>query len=235
MLKIYFKLWDHFIWEDEEDEALTWLQVDMKRQEENSNKCAHSHSPGMMYCSLAVMEKRKRDVCQWSTQLRCCYASQQSYIDTYIWLKAHDSTTGKQRETPLSMWRCDKYLVVAKDERRGWKMETVTEIKQTGRKKRGQKETHGLFWSRLSETNEAVEMCETSAVQRARQRSRVHKHRTVRRLERSGGAQTVGLRRREGNLSMVVTEWWDGVLWGRKVGGREEWRLAEGRGNSGHV
>lgn len=24
-----------------------------------------SHSPGMKYCSLAVMEKRKRDGCQW--------------------------------------------------------------------------------------------------------------------------------------------------------------------------
>lgn len=51
--------------------------------------------------------------------------------------------------------------------------------KKEGKKtKKGKKEknTWTPFFSRSSQTNEAIKKCETSAVQSARQRSTVHKH-----------------------------------------------------------
>lgn len=138
----------------------------------------------MKYCSLAVMEKRKRDGCQWGL---CRIAGVMLCViyKAYIW--QHIWHLSKEAWGCLCIWQCrqwwfkgDKYLAVArkewyKESERGWKRRP----KEWKKKK---KNTWRLHLGRPSQTNEAIKKCETSAVQSARQCNVVHKHNVGRRV-----------------------------------------------------
>lgn len=66
------------------------------------------------------------------------------------------------------------------------KREGKRQKKGKKKEKRKRKNTWTPFFSRSSQTNEAIKKCETSAVQSARQRSTVHKHNSGQRVEGVG-------------------------------------------------
>lgn len=115
-----------------------------------------SHSPGMKYCSLAVMGKRKRDGCQWGKSglhsrgdaMRHIY-TQSLYMTKHDWryvtavsreargyLRVHGNVDKKKT---VMMLIGGKYLAVAREEWHEGKTETVRKTGRKGKKKKWSK------------------------------------------------------------------------------------------------
>lgn len=78
--------------------------------------------------------------------------------------------------------------MLRKSDKRGKDNEKVRKkkMKKKMERKKKEKNTWTPFFSRSSQTSEAIKKCETSAVQSARQHCTVHKHNSGHRMEGEG-------------------------------------------------